>query len=100
MDADRLWREVPAAAGGAVMATAVVSDGLYLAGRVAVSDPFLVIAGVLWVALAAVFLRRLVHDRARWLREAGLPASLTAVAGITVLGTRLAWRAGPGRRGR
>jgi tellurite resistance protein TehA-like permease len=71
------------------MATGIVSVGLSLVGRDGLSRVLLVLAGVLWLVLASVFLGRLVYDRGRWEAEADTPPALTAVAATTVLGTRL-----------
>ncbi|WP_329126545.1 tellurite resistance/C4-dicarboxylate transporter family protein [Streptomyces sp. NBC_01465] len=90
------WRRVPPAEGAVVMATGIISVGLHLTGHETLSRTALVLAGVLWLLLAADFAVRLVGDRARWTAEAGTPAALTAVAATTVLGTRLSllgWQA-------
>ncbi|KUO21598.1 hypothetical protein AQJ91_08370 [Streptomyces dysideae] len=71
------------------MATGIVSVGLDLAGYEVLSRISLVVACVAWVALAADFVVRLVRERERWVREAGTPAALTAIAATTVLGARL-----------
>ncbi|MET9359439.1 tellurite resistance/C4-dicarboxylate transporter family protein [Streptomyces sp. NPDC006632] len=83
------WAELPPAAGGAVMATAIISIGLHLTGHEILSRAWLVIAALLWVLLAWDFARRLLGNRARWSGEADTPPALTAVAATTVLGTRL-----------
>ncbi|RZU44017.1 tellurite resistance protein TehA-like permease [Streptomyces sp. BK022] len=86
----RTWvAERPPAAGAAVMATAVVSIGLRLAGVEVVSRIFLVLACLAWLALAATFACRLAGHRERWTEEARDPAALTAVAATAVLGTRI-----------
>ena len=77
------------------MATAILSVGLYLAGRETLSRIALALASAAWLALAADFALRLVRDRQRWARDAGTPAGLTAVAATTVLGVRfsaLGWQ--------
>ncbi|MBJ7905452.1 hypothetical protein IF655_19375 [Streptomyces sp. DSM 110735] len=84
------WWERPPAAGTAVMATAVVSIGLRLAGAETVSLIFLALASVGWLALGAAFALRLARRRERWLTEARTPGALTAVAATAVLGTRFA----------
>ncbi|MFD4788059.1 hypothetical protein ACFWN1_13590 [Streptomyces sp. NPDC058459] len=85
----RTWvTERPPAAGAAVMATAVVSIGLRLAGVEVVSRVFLVLACLAWLTLAATFAVRLAGQRGRWAQEARDPAALTAVAATAVLGTR------------
>ncbi|MEU6141256.1 tellurite resistance/C4-dicarboxylate transporter family protein [Streptomyces sp. NPDC047081] len=89
------WARRAPAAGGAVMATGIVSVGLQLTGDEVVSRVALVIACVAWLGLAADFVARLAWDRERWRAEAGSPAALTAVAATTVLGTRfsaLGWQ--------
>ena len=83
------------AAGGAVMATGIVSVGLQLDGVEWLSRVVLAIGGALWIALGVVFARRALWLRGRWWADAGGPAALTGVAGTAVLGTRLAllgWR--------
>ncbi|MEU4150132.1 tellurite resistance/C4-dicarboxylate transporter family protein [Streptomyces sp. NPDC026659] len=84
------WWERPPAAGTAVMATAVVSIGLHLAGAETVSLIFLALACVGWLALGADFAVRLARQRERWLTEARTPGALTAVAATAMLGTRFA----------
>ncbi|MFG2719075.1 hypothetical protein ACGFW5_12415 [Streptomyces sp. NPDC048416] len=83
------WAELPPAAGGAVMATAIISIGLHLTGHATLSGMWLALAVLLWLLLAGDFAWRLVANRARWSGEADTPAALTAVAATTVLGTRL-----------
>ncbi|MEU9102647.1 hypothetical protein AB0D31_34165, partial [Streptomyces sp. NPDC048361] len=83
------WAELPPAAGGAVMATAIISIGLHLTGHEALSRVWLVIAALVWLLLAVDFAWRLLGNRARWSGEADTPPALTAVAATTVLGTRL-----------
>ncbi|WP_037774808.1 membrane protein [Streptomyces seoulensis] len=86
----RTWvAERPPAAGTAVMATAVVSIGLRLAGVEVVSRIFLVLACLAWLALAGTFAFRLAGQRGRWAEESRDPAALTAVAATAVLGTRV-----------
>ncbi|MFD3543234.1 hypothetical protein ACFWUQ_27565 [Streptomyces sp. NPDC058662] len=89
------WAGLPPAAGAAVMAAGIISVGLHLVGREALSLAALVLAAALWLVLAADFTARLTGDRRRFRAEAYTPAALTAVAATTVLGTRLAmlgWR--------
>ena len=77
------------AAGGAVMATGIISVALALDGA---RVPSLVLLGVtagVWALLAAALVARLAYGRERVAREARLPASLTGVAGTCVLATRL-----------
>ncbi|MFJ4687728.1 tellurite resistance/C4-dicarboxylate transporter family protein [Streptomyces sp. NPDC088789] len=83
------WARRPPAAGAAVMATGIVSIGLRLTGYEVLSRILLVVAGVLWIALAVDVAARLLRDRPGWLRDAGTPGALTAVAATGVLGTRL-----------
>ncbi|MET9295046.1 tellurite resistance/C4-dicarboxylate transporter family protein [Streptomyces sp. NPDC003077] len=80
----------PPAAGGAVMATGIVSVGLRTTGWPVASGVLLVVAVALWVALAGVFVWRLWRDVHRWRADADTPPALTGVAATTVLGTRLA----------
>ncbi|MFR9789506.1 hypothetical protein ACL07V_12660 [Streptomyces sp. MB22_4] len=83
------WAGRSPAAGAAVMATGIVSTALLLIGAETASRVALVLAAVLWVALGAGFVRRLVVDRDRWAAEARSPGALTAVAATAVLGSRL-----------
>ncbi|MFD9009981.1 tellurite resistance/C4-dicarboxylate transporter family protein [Streptomyces sp. NPDC059552] len=83
------WTGLPPAAGAAVMATGIISVGLHLTGYESVSLVALVVAGALWLVLAADFTSRLLSDRGRFRAEADTPAALTAVAATTVIGTRL-----------
>jgi len=72
------------------MATAVLSVALHLAGFESFSRSWLAISCAIWVVLFGVVTTRLAAARARWVREADTPASLTGVAATTVIGTRLA----------
>ncbi|WP_328787140.1 tellurite resistance/C4-dicarboxylate transporter family protein [Streptomyces sp. NBC_00273] len=83
------WTGLPPAAGAAVMATGIISVGLHLTGHDAASLAALVVAGALWLVLAADFTSRLLGDRGRFRAEADTPAALTAVAATTVIGARL-----------
>ncbi|WP_327739430.1 tellurite resistance/C4-dicarboxylate transporter family protein [Streptomyces nojiriensis] len=83
------WTGLPPAAGAAVMATGIISVGLHLTGHEAASLAALVVAGALWLVLAADFTARLLGDRGRFRAEADTPAALTAVAATTVIGARL-----------
>jgi tellurite resistance protein TehA-like permease len=83
-----LWAVGPEA-GGAVMATGIVSIAIQADGQKALSRALLVIATVAWVLLGGLFLVRLRHDRDRWRDEAARPAALTGVAATAVLGARL-----------
>ncbi|MCX4988982.1 MULTISPECIES: tellurite resistance/C4-dicarboxylate transporter family protein [unclassified Streptomyces] len=89
------WAGRPPAAGAAVLATGIISVGLQLTGYETLSRIALVLASLAWLGLAAEFAARLVRDREQWMRQAGTPAGLTAVAATTVLGTRfsaLGWQ--------
>jgi tellurite resistance protein TehA-like permease len=91
----RFVGDMPPAAGGAVMATGIVSVGLSLDGVEWLSRAMLAVAAVLWAALGAVSVRRALWARGRRRGDAAGPAALTGVAGTAVLGTRLAllgWR--------
>ncbi|MFB6957378.1 tellurite resistance/C4-dicarboxylate transporter family protein [Streptomyces sp. NPDC056309] len=92
----RAWSaQRPPAAGAAVMASGIVSAALHLTGYELLSRVILAVACFAWLTLAADFVLRLLGDRARWIREAGTPGALTAVAATTVLGTRfsaLGWQ--------
>lgn len=81
--------DVPPAAGGVVMGTAIFSTALDDDRLAPASTTMLGIALAAWVGLAAVFGLRLLHDRARLREQAELPAALTGVAATAVLGTRL-----------
>ncbi|MEY9860698.1 tellurite resistance protein TehA-like permease [Catenulispora sp. GAS73] len=83
------FAERPPAAGSAVMATGIVSVGLRQVGAGVLSDVALALAGVLWLALAEDFGRRLLWQRQRWASESRTPAALTGVAATTVLGVRI-----------
>lgn len=92
----RWWAELSPAAGAAVMAAGIISAGLHLIGRSALSLAALAVSAALWLVLAADFTARLVGDRRRFRAEADTPAALTAVAATTVLGARLSllgWQA-------
>jgi hypothetical protein len=95
----RWWAGLPPAAGAVVTATGILSVGLELLGHSAASVVALVLAGVVWLDLAADFGVRLVRDRSGWTALARTPPALTAVAATCVLGTRLAllgWHAAAG----
>ncbi|UGT43380.1 tellurite resistance/C4-dicarboxylate transporter family protein [Nocardia yamanashiensis] len=83
------WRELPPAAGAAVMATGILSIGLHLTGFEVLSVAALALAAVVWVVLGIDFATRLVGQPSRWVAEAGTPPGLTGVAATTVLGTRV-----------
>ncbi|MFD5815346.1 tellurite resistance/C4-dicarboxylate transporter family protein [Streptomyces sp. NPDC127038] len=89
------WAGWAPAAGAAVMATGILSIGLRLTGHETLSRIALVLASIAWIGLASDFLARLLGGREQWVRRAGTPAGLDAVAATTVLGTRfsaLGWR--------
>ncbi|GAA5019045.1 tellurite resistance/C4-dicarboxylate transporter family protein [Kitasatospora paranensis] len=95
----RWWAGLPPAAGAVVMATGIISVGLELLGHSAASVVALVLAGAVWLVLAADFAVRLVRDRGGWTTLARTPPALTAVAATCVLGTRLSllgWHATAG----
>ncbi len=71
------------------MATGILSTDLRLTGDEALSLTALALAGVIWIALAVGFVRRLVLDPRRWAAEARSPGALTAVAATAVLASRL-----------
>ncbi|MHA5053841.1 tellurite resistance/C4-dicarboxylate transporter family protein [Streptomyces sp. SD15] len=83
------WARRPPSDGAAVMATGIISVGLYETGHETLSRIALVLTAVAWLGLAADFVVRLLRERVRWVAEAGTPGALTAVAATTVLGTRL-----------
>ncbi|MER5961501.1 tellurite resistance/C4-dicarboxylate transporter family protein [Streptomyces sp. NPDC002057] len=82
------WATLPPAAGATVMATGILSAGLYLAGFDVLSVVALCLATALWLLLAWDFATLLLGDRRRWEASADTPAALTAVAATTVLGVR------------
>jgi len=87
---DRVLDSIPPAAGAEVMGTGVVSIALTLDGREALSRILLVIAGVMWVALAVLLPLRARRDTERFRADIMTPPAMTSVAGTDVLGTRLA----------
>lgn len=94
----RLLDWTPPAAGAEVMGTGIVSVALSLDGSETLSRILLVIAGLTWLALAAIIPLRAWHFRERVRAEVRTPAALTSVAGAAVLGVRLAmlgWTCGP-----
>lgn len=86
----RVAGAIPPTAGAVVMGTAIVSIGLSLDHREALSRVLLIIDAATWLALGLVLARRAATDPARVQREARSPAALTGVAGTAVLGIRLA----------
>src|SRR5487761_1531616 len=87
---ERVIDTIPPGSGAVVMGTGIVSIDLAVGGQERLSLVPLTVAGIAWVLLGALLVWRLLRDRARFQREASLPASLTGVAGTAVLGTRLA----------
>lgn len=71
------------------MATGIVSMALALQGHLATAQALLALDALLWAALAAIALHRLLFRPSRFLLEARSPAGLTGVAGTAVLGSRL-----------
>lgn len=86
---DRLLDDVPPASGAVVMGTGIVSIALALDGRETLSRILLVATAAVWVALGVLLPARAVRDRARFRADVRMPAAFTAVAGTSVLGTRL-----------
>jgi hypothetical protein len=86
---DRVLDSIPPAAGAEVMGTAIVSIALTLDHHETLSRILLVIAAVMWVALAVMVPLRARRDRERFLADMRTAPALTAVAGTNVLGTRL-----------
>ena len=86
----RLLDWTPPAAGAEVMGTGIVSVALSLDGSETLSRILLVIAGLTWLALAAIIPLRAWRFRERVRAEVRTPAALTSVAGAAVLGVRLA----------
>jgi tellurite resistance protein TehA-like permease len=86
----RLVAALPRAAAAPVMGTGIVAIAFAGAGRKALADVLLACALAIAAALTAVLAARLGRDRAGVATAARTPASLTAVAGACVLGTRLA----------
>ena len=81
---------IPDASWTVVMGSGIVSIDLYSDHQPVLSAIMLWFAAGAWLLLAVVLGARLVDQRDRFAREASSPASLTAVAGTAVLGTRLA----------
>ena len=78
--------EATFAAGAVVMGTGIVSIGLSLDGRRSLSTVLLVVAALVWCALAAAIAVFAVRLRSE---HVSTPAALTWIAGTVVLGTRL-----------
>src|SRR5919198_2842090 len=77
------------AAAAPVMGTGIVSAALASDGNAAAADALLAVALALAAALAVVLAVTAVRDRRRLERAAASPVSLTVVAALAVLGTRL-----------
>lgn len=84
----RLLDSIPPASGAVVMGTGIVSIALVRDGQHALSTILLVIAAVLWVALALLLPARALRDGRRFAVDLRHPAALSAIAGTAVLGTR------------
>ncbi len=76
-------------AGGAVMATGIVSVAVLSDHLLTLSRVLLVLTAIGWGALGVVFVARLILERPRLRRDARRPAAMTAVAATAVLGSRL-----------
>jgi tellurite resistance protein TehA-like permease len=85
----RILESIPPAPGAEVMGTGIVSIAFSLDGQETLSRVLLVIAGVIWVALAVLISLRAVRDPARLPVEAHAPRALTTAVSTAVLGTRL-----------
>ena len=96
----RALDSIPPAAGAEVMGTGIVSIALSLDGDEVISRTLLAIAVLMWAALAALVPIRACRDRDRFVADVRTPASMTAVAGTAVIGTRLGCSAGRGRGSR
>ncbi|RVW08636.1 hypothetical protein EGT67_16530 [Prescottella agglutinans] len=70
------------------MSTGILSVALHLADIEWFSRFWLVVGGLIWIVLVAVFVGRLFGDRVRWENEADTPQALTGVAATCVLGAR------------
>jgi tellurite resistance protein TehA-like permease len=86
---ERLLAATPPASGAVVMGTGIVSIDLSLDGHETISRVLLILAAVIWAALAVLLPARAARDRARFRADMRTPAALTSVAGTAVLGTRL-----------
>lgn len=80
---------INAEAGGAVMATGIVSVAIHYEGVETLSLVLLAVCGATWAILAALAVAALLSDFPRARDETRRPAALTAVAGTAVLGVRL-----------
>ena len=82
--------EIPPASGAVVMGTGIVSVALLLDGQRLLSTILLVIAAIIWLALAWLLPARAATAPSRFESDLGHPTALTSIAGTNVLGTRLA----------
>ena len=80
---------IPPASGAVVMGTGIVSIALALDHQDTLSLILLVLAALIWLALAWFLPARAVTGLERFGTDLGHPTSLTSVAGTGVLGTRL-----------
>jgi len=85
----RVLSAVPPASGAVVMGTGIVSIGLSIDGQETLSRVLLVLAAAVWAVLGLLLAGRVLLDRTRARREAGVPGALTGVAGTCVLGARV-----------
>ena len=88
--AEDLVAAAPPASGAIVMGTGIVSIGLSLDGYESLSRALLAIAALVWFALAAVLAVLLLRMRPLLRSGARSPAAFTGIAGIDVLGARVA----------
>lgn len=72
------------------MSSAILSVALQIDGVELLSRALLAVAILQWLVLAAVFLDRLVTERATWRADADAPPALTSVAATAVIGARFA----------
>jgi tellurite resistance protein TehA-like permease len=86
----QLLEVIPTASWTVVMGSGIVSIDLYSDHQLVLSAIMLWFAAGAWLLLAVVLGARLADQRHRSALEVSSPASLTAVAGTAVLGTRLA----------
>jgi tellurite resistance protein TehA-like permease len=80
---------VPPASGAVVMGTGIVSVALLLDNFRTLSLILLVIAAVIWLALACLLPLRALGGARQFEVDIAHPTSLTSIAGTSVLGTRL-----------
>jgi tellurite resistance protein TehA-like permease len=87
---NRALDAIPPAGAAAVMGTGIVSIGLGLDHQPTLSRLLFALAIALWLGVLAALVRRALRQRERLRREARMPGVLTAVAGTTVVGARIA----------